>query len=152
MPEWASSLGLTTIDVIVLFSAPIAGILGSVVRAAMIRQSLEAIPNRPADAKLFTPWFFYARFTWYLAWMVVGLGSGLLIALVFIGGFADTIGSAARIIALALLAGYGAPSLWKRQEEALNSVVTARLAMIQGSETSQPSAAKPVAARGAAER
>jgi hypothetical protein len=145
MPEWASSLGLTRIDVIVLFGAPVAGMIGSVVRAAMIRQSLEAIPDRPADANLFSPWFFYARFTWYVAWMVVGLGSGLLIAMLFIGGFADTIGSAARIVAVALLAGYGAPSLWKRQEEALNSVVSARMAIIQASAT--PRAPAPTSAR-----
>jgi hypothetical protein len=135
MPEWATSLGLTRIDVIILFGAPIAGMIGSIVRAAMIRQSLEAIPDRPADKNLFSPWFFYARLTWYAAWMIVGLGSGLLIAMLFIGGFADTIGSAARLIALALLAGYGAPGLWKRQEETLNSIVKARVAMIQGSPT-----------------
>ena len=143
---FSNLLVLSASDQIILFGCPLAGIVGSIVRAIMIRQTLDALPTAPVSSQLFSGGFFYARFTWYLSWVVVGFASGLLVAFVFVDSLANSPGSAFRVIALALIAGYAAPVLWKRQEETLNAIVSARLIALQSAsalETNPEARSKP---------
>lgn len=127
MSDWLSAFGFSNSDWVMLCVSPPLGLIGSMVRVLMIRNSLETLPTYPTGTKPFSLWFVYSRFNWYLAWSVVGLGSGLLIALLFAGSLQPGSSSVARVLALALLAGYGAPALWKRQEETVSAIVEARL-------------------------
>lgn len=143
MHDWLATLDLTSYDYLILMASPIAGFIGSLVRVLMIRNELEALPGYPSELKPFRWVYVYTRFVWYFSWFVVGAGSGLLIALLFVGALKDGAGSAARVLALALLSGYGAPALWKRQAEAALAVIEARVK----AGTSNPSstvAAQPV--------
>ena len=126
MSNWFINLGITESDLQMLEVAPILGLAGSVVRALMIRNSLESLPLYPTESAPFSGWFVYARLNWYLAWAVVGAGSGLLVTLLFLGAVPPGSGLV-RVYALAMLAGYGAPALWKREEATMERVVDERL-------------------------
>ena len=140
MNSFLAAAGLTPTDELLLTYAPLLGLIGSVIRVLMIRNSLEVLPERQGDSHPFNFWFAYSRFNGYLAWGVVGSGSGLLIALLFLGSLDMETSITFRVFAVALLAGYGAPSLWKRQEDTVAAIVAARL---QGPAPNAPSGKKP---------
>lgn len=103
-------------DTALLVIAPALGLLGSVVRALTIRNSLEVLPTRPtSNANKFDWRFFYSRFNWYFAWAIVGCATGLLIGLLFSGSMASGFQSLARVGAMALISGFAAPSVWKKK-------------------------------------
>lgn len=122
-----SALGFTSADGVLLATSSLCGLIGSVVRALMMRNSLESLPQRPDQPPRFSLAFVYNRFNWYWAWGIVGLGSGLLVGLLFVGTLQPGVGSVARVLAAALLAGYGAPAFWKRQEETFERILQERL-------------------------
>ena len=133
-----------------LASCPVAGLLGSLVRVLMIRNTLEDLPGFPADPKPLTFAYFYVRWNWYFGWSVVGIASGLLIGLLFLSELAESVGAVGRVVAVALLAGYGAPALWKRQQDFISTMIEQRLKTAPGigisavpDETQNSTARKP---------
>jgi hypothetical protein len=110
-----------------LASCPVAGLLGSTVRVLMIRNTLEDLPDYPADPKPLTFAYFYVRLNWYFGWSVVGIATGLLAGLLFLSELAESVGAVGRVVAVALLAGYGAPALWKKQQDFIFSMIEQRL-------------------------
>lgn len=63
---------------------------------------------------------------------MVGAVLGFVVALYFIGAVSDHLTSLARILALCILLGYQAPSLWRTQERILSTIVEEKVKAILG--------------------
>jgi hypothetical protein len=130
--EYYTALELTIHDIALLAMGPALGLIGAFVRVLMVRNELETLPQLQQSESGFSWWHVYTRINWYFAWGIVGLGSGLLVALLFVGSLGSETNLLSRVLALALLAGYGAPSMWKSQQEALTRVLDGRIQGTRG--------------------
>jgi len=104
-----------------------AAMLGALVRAGMIDTPLEGHPGDNPRLDAITARYAYRRFKWSLGWIAVGLVSGIVIGLLFVGAIAKDAGSIARVLAIAIFAGYSAPTLFKQQERVISEIVDERL-------------------------
>lgn len=121
-------LSITNVDLTIIVCAPFLGFFGGVIRALMLRNSLGTLPQANRAPKPFSWWLIYHRINWYFAWGVVGFGSGLLVALLFLGSFNEDTNLPFRVLAIALLAGYSAPNLWTQQQDLVALSVGSQLA------------------------
>ena len=125
--DWLQSLGPGAQDVALLLMSPMLGVIGSVVRVMTIRYTLESVPDKPISASAFKFGYFCERFFWYWAWVWAGFASGLLVSLLFIGTLSSGAASVARVGAMALITGFAAPSVWKKQIDLAEDIIGKRL-------------------------
>ena len=118
------SLGFTSQDIAMLSLSILCGIFGAVARAFMLESKLS---EYDADTKSFLESFNYRDFQWLMGHIVVGSVTGLLVALLFIGAINEDRGAFARVLAIALLMGYSAPTFWSTQEKTIGKIVEKRL-------------------------
>ncbi len=118
------TLTLSNYDYYLLYYAPICGGIGALVRATILESNLSKYTK---EGKTFVESFTYRDFQWYLSHIFIGLVTGLLISLLFIGGLKEEISSLGRVFALAILSGYASPSLWTKQEKVINDIIEKKI-------------------------
>ena len=121
-----SELGFRPHDILLLFACPIAALIGTLARAGMLTP-LEKPPEYPMDTKPFSWVYVYRQLVWSLGWCALSLVSGVVVALLFVGAIEKEAGSIARVLAVAIFAGYSAPVLWKQQERLITEIVDQKL-------------------------
>ena len=152
------NIGLTMLDMTLLIGCPIFAALGtivsSVIKAANKKIEFEEATKLPVsmqgkdpadlseEEKLllyneerkidFSRWQFYSRRRDLFHMAFIGFVLGLVIALYFVGAITQSVTSLARILALCVLLGYQAPTLWSLQEKALNQAIEKRLKELAG--------------------
>ena len=102
------------------------GFIGSLVRALLLRNPINDAPKRGKEPVKFSWAFVYARWNWWLAYLVVGPATGLLVWLLFVDTLKPGLRPMAHVLALSMLAGYGAQEFWERQANTLDSRSTQR--------------------------
>lgn len=128
--ETLISLGGSRFDVALLIFAPICGFLGATVRAYILEGSLEKYSEK---GKTFLDTITYRDFQWFFYHSFIGAVTGLLVALLFIGGLKEELSSLGRVLAVAMIAGYSSLNLWKRQERAVERILEEKLGKISDS-------------------
>lgn len=128
--ETLISLGGSRFDVALLLFAPFCGFLGATVRAYILEGNLEKYSEK---GKTFLDTFTYRDFQWFLYHSFIGGVTGLLVALLFIGGLKEELSSLGRVLAVAMIAGYSSLNLWKKQERTVERILEEKLGKVSGS-------------------
>jgi len=128
--ETLISLGGSRFDVTLLLWAPFCGFLGATVRAYILEGNLEKYSEK---GKTFLDSFTYRDFQWFLYHSFIGAATGLLVALLFIGGLKEELSSLGRVLAVAMIAGYSALNLWKKQEHTIERILEEKFRKAAGS-------------------
>jgi hypothetical protein len=115
------SLGLTSHDAALLVGCPIGGVIGSMAQAIVKTIDLNGPPNREDDMQLASEELQKLRGMWLYMRLTLGAILGLVFGLYFIGAIQPTVGTAAKIIALSIVAGYAAPKIWEAQEKVVEA-------------------------------
>ncbi len=112
--EASIGIGSTTVgtlDVIMLLFCPIAAALGMVVALVLKRDIFDEYSTK------------ISRCIKAIGFIFSGLILGLVIALFFVGSITPELTSLARVLALSILLGYQAPSIWFSQEKIISEVI-----------------------------
>jgi hypothetical protein len=125
MYEALVELGFRPHDIFLLVTCPIAGLFGTLARTGMLTP-LEKPPEYPIDVKPFSWIYVYRQITWSLGWAALSFVSGLVVGLLFVA-IEKNAGSIARVLAVAIFAGYSAPALWKQQEKLIVDIIDQKL-------------------------
>lgn len=130
------SLGLTSHDIALLVFCPLGGIVGSFAQAIVKTIDLEGPPTKEGDMHRASRELSELRGAWLTLRCALGGILGLVLGLYFVGALQPTSATAAKVIALSIIAGYAAPKVW----EAQGKIVEAKLKKIS---EAQPSSASP---------
>lgn len=146
-------VGLTTLDLVLLALCPVFAALGTTVSASIKRVSQkvefeeatelpvsvqgkdEASLSEEEKLKLYNErhrkahreFEFYKNRAEGRRLAYIGFVLGLVIALYFVGSIKQDITAVARILALCILLGYQAPTLWSLQESVIKNAVEKKL-------------------------
>ena len=127
------SLGITSHDIALLVGCPIGGVIGSLAQAIVKTIDLNSPPNSEGDMRLASKELRELRGLWLHLRLTLGGILGFVLGLYFVGALQPTSATIAKVIALAIIAGYAAPKVWEAQEK----VVDEKLKQIFGSQTNQ---------------
>jgi len=105
------SATMSMLDVILLTFCPIAAALGMIVALILKRDVFE---EHLSNIK---------RILKALGFVFSGLILGLVIALFFVGSITPELTSVSRVLALSILLGYQAPSIWFSQEKIISKII-----------------------------
>lgn len=108
-------LTLNGVDVALLALCPIFSALGVLVSFVLKERDKES------DVPFFKA--FLGQIRQYFGNLFIGLVLGLLIALFFVGAINSEVTSLARVLALSILLGYQAKSIWFSQEKVINKAI-----------------------------
>jgi len=118
------TINLSEFDQLLLILSPVMGFFGATTRALILEGDLKTYSK---EGKKFLESFTYKDFQWMTYHAFIGAITGLLIALLFIGGLKEEISSFGRVLAIALIAGYSSPGLWMRQEKIIDDIIEKKL-------------------------
>ncbi len=134
---------VTIFDVLLLFLGPLCGLLGGAVARhihfvdflkahsdKVISESTSDIERTPLKIRNSAVHMFRNEAGPNPG--MVGAVLGFVVALYFIGAVSDHLTSLARILALCILLGYQAPSLWRTQERIVSNIVEEKVKAILG--------------------
>jgi len=151
-------VGLTTLDLVLLALCPVFAALGTTVSASIKRENQkvefeeatelpvseqgkdEASLSKDEKLKLYNErrrkehrvFSVYIKRTEGRRLAYIGFVLGLVIALYFVGSIKQDITAVARILALCVLLGYQAPTLWSLQESVIKNAAEKKLRELTG--------------------
>ena len=117
--EFLTELGFKKYDLALLLFCPAGAVLGSFAHAILTSMNLDQPPRDDKRVSIASPRLAAARGSWLLFRLSLGAILGLVIALYFIGSLQENLTTLAKIVALSILLGYGAPKIWVAQERLL---------------------------------
>lgn len=115
--ELFEGLGLTSHDIALLVGCPIGGVIGSFAQAIVKTIDLGGPPTKEGDMSIASKELQEIRGIWFSLRFVLGGILGLVLGLYFVGAMQPTPATAAKVIALSIIAGYAAPKVWESQEK-----------------------------------
>jgi len=129
------SLGFSQVDLLLLAFSPICAGIGSTVNGMLTEMNPSRLPRAGRirshlEALAFLKWCSYRLF--------IGCALGLVVGLYFVGSLNDSPTSLARVLALAVILGYGAPKLWQLQEQQVLREAEATLSVGQSLKDQPP--------------
>ncbi len=138
--EALHTLGFSQLDIAMLMLCPMAAVLGSFVHMFMVENDFTKMPKPEREQSVIehvnksifslNSWIaMLNQKRWYWVWgrITIGLSVGLLVALYFVGAINPGAANSAKVLALAILAGYLAPKLFIAQEKAVSVALEQRL-------------------------
>lgn len=117
--EFLTELGFKKYDLALLLFCPAGAVLGSFAHAMLTSINPDQPPRDEQRIRVASPRLAAARGSWLVLRLSLGAILGLVIALYFIGALQENLTTLAKIIALSILLGYGAPKIWVAQERLL---------------------------------
>ncbi len=117
--EFLTDLGFKKYDLALLLFCPAGALLGSFAHAMLTSMNPDQPPRDERRVRVASPRLAAARGSWLVFRLSLGAILGLVIALYFIGALQENLTALAKIIALSILLGYGAPKIWLAQERLL---------------------------------
>lgn len=117
--EFLTELGFKRYDLALLLFCPAGAVLGSFAHAMLASMNPDQPPRDEGRVRFASPRLAAARGSWLVLRLSLGAILGLVIALYFIGALQENLTTLAKIIALSILLGYGAPKIWVAQERLL---------------------------------
>ena len=117
--EFLTELGFKKYDLALLLFCPAGAVLGSFAHAMLTSINPDQPPCDEKRVRVASPRLAAARGSWLVLRLSLGAILGLVIALYFIGALQENLTTLAKIIALSILLGYGAPKIWVAQERLL---------------------------------
>jgi hypothetical protein len=123
--EFLTELGFKKYDLALLLFCPAGAVLGSFAHAILTSINPDRPPREEAQFRFASRHLAFARGSWLMFRLALGAILGLVIALYFIGALQENLPTLAKIVALSILLGYGAPKIWVAQEKILLNRVRA---------------------------
>lgn len=115
------SLGLTSHDIALLLGCPIGGVVGSLAQAIVKTIDLKGPPRKESDMRLASKELRELRGIWLHLRLTLGGILGFVLGLYFVGAMQPIASTAAKVIALSIIAGYAAPKVWEAQEKMIDA-------------------------------
>lgn len=113
-------LGFSQTDIVMLYLCPVLGIIGGFIHVFTTDIDYSVTPKASNFSKAeiddeLRKQIVEHRGLWIASRLFIGAATGLLLALYFVGAITSEVTSVGRLLALAMVAGYVAPSFWKNQ-------------------------------------
>jgi hypothetical protein len=121
-------LGFSKQDIWMLLLCPLCSVFGSIINIFSIDMDLNEPLNKGNCTKGFENNIFY--WEWFFRRIFIGMITGLIIALYFVGALTSSSTTIARILAFSILIGYASPKFWIAQEKILISLIESRLKIL----------------------
>lgn len=122
MIDFFVGIGFGMLDLILLVLCPLLGAVGSIVHVLIIdidytkSPKLKDYADRPKVDEDLAKDIQDFRGYWLVSRVIIGGVTGLVLALYFSGSIVPEATSVGRLLALAVIAGYVAPSFWRHQQ------------------------------------
>ncbi|MGB1456158.1 hypothetical protein [Spongiibacter marinus] len=115
-------LGLSRYDIALLWLCPLGALIGSL--AFAITATISDAPPKKENQNYFASnQLAKARLMWIFLRLALGAILGLLLGLYFIGAIQENPSTLAKVIALSIIAGYGAPKIWLVQDKVVSGQI-----------------------------
>lgn len=118
-----SSLGLSSYDIALLIFCPAGAVVGSFAQAIVQTIDLDGPPRDESKMGWASENLQELRRAWLGLRMMLGGILGIVIGLYFVGAIQENVSTLAKIVALAILAGYAAPKVWVTQERIVSAKI-----------------------------